>query len=248
MKTKYVILVILFGVFFSCFGQQKMKPKETEIWEPKPKIVTPGKNNSAPSDAVVLFDGTNLDQWVYAKDGAPANWHLNADGSMTVKDKAGDIKTKQEFGNVQLHIEWKSPIEVQGKNQSRANSGVLLQSRYEIQVLDNNNNDTYVNGQVASVYKQSIPLVNASASTGDWNTYDIIFHQPEFDENGQVVKKATITVIHNGVLVQDHFTIQGTTAFIGHPKYEKHGKASLKLQDHRDNSRVSYRNIWIREL
>lgn len=247
---KIVVFIIVTSSFFS-FAQEnekKMKPSETEIWEPKVPVVVPGKNNTAPSDAIILFDGTNLDQWVNTKDETPANWHLNADGSMMVKDKAGDIKTKQKFGNVQLHIEWKSPIEVQGKSQSRANSGVLLQSRYEIQVLDNNNNDTYVNGQVASVYKQSIPLVNASASTGDWNTYDIIFHQPEFDENGGVIKKATITVIHNGVLVQDYFTIEGTTSFIGYPKYEKHGKASLKLQDHKDNSRVSYRNIWVREL
>lgn len=167
---------------------------------------------------------------------------------MTVKDKTGDIQTKQSFGSMQLHIEWRSPAEIQGENQSRANSGVFLQSRYEVQVLDNNDNPTYVNGQVGSIYKQSIPLAMASVPSGEWNTYDIIFHAPEFDEAGERTKAGTITVIHNGVLIQDHFVLEGTTEYIGWPKNIAHGKAPLKLQDHQDNSRVSYRNIWVREL
>ncbi|HMC01574.1 MAG TPA: DUF1080 domain-containing protein [Flavobacteriaceae bacterium] len=222
------------------------KPEETEIWEPIPKEVT--IENEIPSDAIVLFDGSNLDKWIHVKDSTSATWYLNADGSMTVKDKSGDIRTKKIFGSVQLHVEWKSPSEVQGENQSRGNSGVFLQGKYEVQVLDNNNNPTYVNGQVGSIYKQSIPLVKASSPTGEWNRYDIIFHAPEFDSDGKLLKNANITVLHNGVLVQDNFKILGSTTYIGSPKYEPHGKEPIVLQDHGDNSRVSYRNIWVREL
>ena len=249
---KAFISIIFIFISFSSFSQEnekKMRPEDTEIWEPKVPVVQPGEKNVPPSDAIILFDGTNLNQWESAKeDSGDANWYINDDGSMTVKNKAGDIKTKQGFGSVQLHIEWKSPAEVQGKNQSRANSGIFLQSRYELQVLDNNNNDTYVNGQVGSIYKQSIPLVHAAAKTGDWNSYDIIYHAPKFDAGGNVTKQATITVLLNGILVQDHFKILGPTEYIGYPKYNKHGKAPLQLQDHGDNSRVSYRNIWLREL
>ncbi|MDO5972334.1 DUF1080 domain-containing protein [Flavivirga aquimarina] len=247
---KIVLSILIMSSFFS-FAQKsekKMKPSDTELWEPKVNVVKPGVNNAAPSDAIVLFDGKDLSQWVSVKDSTAANWHLNKDGSMTVKNKAGDIRTKQSFGSVQLHIEWKSPSEVNGEGQSRGNSGIFLQSQYEVQVLDNNNNATYVNGQVASIYKQSVPLVHAAVETGGWNAYDIIYHAPEFDLGGNLTKQATITVLLNGVLVQDHFNILGPTVFIGHPKYSKHGKAPLKLQDHRDNSRVSYRNIWVREL
>jgi archaellum component FlaF (FlaF/FlaG flagellin family) len=249
MKILFLFILITSSFFsFAQNNQEKMKPADTEVWEPKVPVVIPGKNNGPPSDAIVLFNGEDLNQWVKAKDLTDADWHLNKDGSMTVKNKAGDIKTKQIFGSVQLHIEWKSSTDNQADDQHRGNSGVFLQSRYEVQVLDNNYNDTYVNGQVASIYKQSIPLVNASVATGDWNFYDIIYHQPEFDENGSVLKKATITVLHNGILVQDHFIIQGETVYIGHPKYQKHGKAPILLQDHGDNSRVSYRNIWVRAL
>jgi len=224
------------------------KPEETEVWKPKVPIVTTGMNNQVPSDAIVLFDGTNLDQWTSTIDSTAAKWTLNKDGSMTVKNKAGDIQTKKNFGSIQLHIEWKSPKEVQSKGQSRANSGVFIQKRYEVQILDSNDNDTYVNGQVGSIYKQSIPLAMASSPTGEWNTYDIIFHAPEFDSNEKVVQQATVTVLHNGILIQDHFKILGPVEWIGHPKYVAHGKAPISLQDHGDNSRVSYRNIWVREL
>lgn len=226
--------------------QEPTKPEQTEIWEPKPPIVIPSKNNAAPSDAIVLFDGNNLDEWISAKDSTAAKWNINEDGSMTVNRGSGDIQTKTAFGSVQLHIEWKSPSEIRGDGQNRANSGVFLQNRYEIQVLDNNNNDTYVNGQVGSLYKQSIPLAKASAPTGEWNTYDIIYHTPEFNTDGTKTKSATITVIHNGILVQDHVTIKGTTEYIGWPKNNAHGDAPIALQDH--DSEVSYRNIWIRKL
>ncbi len=227
--------------------QEPTTPEATEIWEPKPKVVSLN-NNKVPSDAIVLFNGKNLDEWISAKDSTAANWTINKDGSMTVKDKTGDIQTKRNFGSVQLHIEWSSPVPVKESGQHRANSGVYLQNRYEIQVLDNNDNDTYVNGQVGSLYKQAIPLAKASVPSGEWNSYDVIFHAPEFDVSGVKTKSATITVLHNGVLIQDHFELLGTTEYIGWPKNTAHGPAPIKLQDHGDFSGVSYRNIWVREL
>ena len=223
------------------------KPEETELFTPIPPKVTID-DNGVPDDAIVLFDGKNFNEWISAADSTEVKWFLNTDGSMTVKDKTGDIQTRRNFENVQLHLEWRSPSEIQGKGQSRANSGVFLQNRYEVQVLDNNDNKTYVNGQVGAIYKQSVPYAMASRPSGEWNTYDIIYHAPEFDAAGVKTKSATITVLHNGVLIQDHFEIQGTTEYIGWPKNEPHGKAPIRLQDHRDNSRVSYRNIWVREL
>lgn len=227
--------------------QEPTKPEETEIWEPKPPKVS--TENGIPSDAIVLFDGSSLDAWVSTKDtAAAADWTLNGDGSMTVKNGFGDIQTKQTFGDVQLHVEWKNPPNPTATNQNRANSGIFLQGLYEVQVLDNYDNETYVNGQVASIYKQSIPLVNAAKPSGEWQVYDIIYHAPEFDGAGNKVKSATVTVLHNGVLVQDHVEIKGTTEYIGWPKNNPHGNGPLKLQDHNDHSGVSYRNIWIREL
>ena len=228
--------------------QEPTKPEETEIWKPKPKTVLIESKTGVASDAIVLFDGSNFDEWISSVDSSAVKWILNKDGSMTVNDKTGDIQTKRDFGNMQLHIEWRSSPESTGSNQSKSNSGVFLQNRYELQVLDNNDNDTYVNGQVGSIYKQSIPLVKALVSTGDWNTYDIIYHAPKFDTKGDKIKSATITVLHNGVLVQDHYKIKGTTEYIGWPKNESHGKGPIKLQDHGDNSGVSFRNIWVREL
>lgn len=223
------------------------QPEATEIYEPVPPRVTPGKDGQPPSDAVVLFDGTDLNQWVSAKDSlSPAPWKINPDGSFTVVRKSGDIQTKEVFGSVQLHIEWKSPEIIENEGQHRGNSGVFLQNRYEIQVLDNNDNPTYVNGQVGSVYKQSVPLAMASVPTGEWNSYDIIYHAPAFDDAGNKTQPATVTVLHNGVLVQDHFEIEGTTEYIGWPKNIAHGDSFLKLQDH--DAEVSYRNIWIRKL
>ena len=223
------------------------KPEETELYTPiPPKVVIDA--NGVPDDAIVLFDGKHFDEWISAADSTEVKWVLNTDGSMTVKDKTGDIQTRRNFENVQLHLEWRSPSKIQGKGQSRGNSGVFLQNRYEVQVLDNNDNKTYVNGQVGAIYKQSVPYAMASRPSGEWNTYDIIYHAPEFDDAGVKTKSATITVLHNGVLIQDHFEIQGTTEYIGWPKNEPHGKAPIRLQDHRDNSRVSYRNIWVREL
>lgn len=228
--------------------KEPTKPEETEIWEPKPKTVTVDAKTGIPSDAIVLFDGANFNEWISSVDSSAVKWDLNKDGSMTVKDRTGDIQTKRVFGNVQMHIEWRSSTQSIGSNQSKSNSGIFLQNRYELQVLDNNDNDTYVNGQVGSIYKQSIPLVKASAPTGDWNVYDIIYHAPEFDTDNNKTNSATITVLHNGILIQDHYEIKGTTEYIGWPKNEAHGKAPIKLQDHGDKSGVSFRNIWVREL
>ncbi|MCK0190501.1 DUF1080 domain-containing protein [Arenibacter sp. F20364] len=230
-------------------GPEPTTPEETEFYKPVPPVVNPNDPiKKAPSDAIVLFNGDNLDNWISSRDSTAAKWIVNRDGSMTVNDKTGDIQTVQNFGSIQLHLEWKSPAEVQGKGQSRGNSGVFLNGLYEVQVLDNNDNDTYVNGQVGSIYKQHVPLAKASVPTGEWNTYDIIYHAPEFNKEGNKIKSGTVTVIHNGVLVQDHVEIKGTTPYIGWPKNPAHGKGPLKLQDHGDNSRVSYRNIWVREL
>ncbi len=264
------ILVLLVGVvLFSCNQKtekdskddtiensaevlvEPTKPEETEFYEPVPPTVNPTGQNGVPSDAIVLFDGTSLDGWERAQDRGKATWVLNDDDkSMTVNrgdsDDNATIQSKKVFGSVQLHIEWKSPEKIEGKGQNRGNSGVFLQGLYEIQVLDNNDNDTYVNGQVGSIYKQSIPLAKASVPTGDWNSYDVVYHAPEFNDAGEKTKSATITVLHNGVLIQDHYEIKGTTPYIGWPKNPPHGKGPIKLQDH--GSPVSYRNIWVREL
>lgn len=250
LKARYALWAVMLVVApASIFGQEKepTTPEATELYEPVPPRVVPGKDGAPPSDAIVLFDGSNLDGWISVVDSTAAKWTLNKDGSMTVKDKTGDIQTKQNFGSMQLHIEWRSPAEVHGEGQSRANSGVFLSGIYEVQVLDNNDNSTYVNGQVGSIYKQHVPLAMASVPSGEWNSYDIIYHAPEF-EKGQKVKSGTLTVMQNGVLIQDHVEIKGTTPYIGWPKNPPHGKGPLRLQDHQDNSRVSYRNIWVREL
>lgn len=248
-RIKIALMLLTFSMGLFTFGQEvePTTPEETEFYKPVPPKVTPGEDGAPPSDAIVLFDGTSLDKWISSVDSTAAKWILNKDGSMTVNDRTGDIQTKQNFGSIQLHIEWKSPAEVQRDGQNRGNSGVFLNGLYEVQVLDNNDNDTYVNGQVGSIYKQHVPLAMASVPTGEWNTYDIIYHAPEF-EKGQKVKSGTLTVIHNGVLIQDHVEIKGTTPYIGWPKNPPHGKGPLRLQDHGDNSRVSYRNIWVREL
>ncbi len=227
-------------------GEEPTTPEATEIYEPVPPKVTLN-DNGIPSDAIVLFDGSDLEEWIHVQDSTAAQWQIMDDGSLLVKNKSGNIRTKRDFGSMQLHLEWKSPVEIIGEGQSRANSGIFIQQRYEVQILDNNNNDTYTNGQVGALYKQSVPLVMASVPTGQWNNYDIIFHAPEFDGEDLVIP-AYVTVLHNGVLIQDHFEIEGFVKYIGWPEYEAHGKAPIQLQDHGDNSRVSYRNIWIREL
>lgn len=230
-------------------------PKDTEQWGPKPPVVTPGATDAAPpSDAIVLFDGTNLDQWVATRDKGPAKWKVEG-GLLTVDKLAGNIETKRSFRNYQLHLEWRVPEAITGSGQARGNSGVFLaatgggDSGYEIQILDSYQNDTYVNGQAASIYKQAPPLANASRKPGEWQTYDVIWTAPVFDGTGKLVSPAKVTALHNGVLVQNGFELPGETRFIGKPVYKAHGPSPIKLQAHGDPSpALSFRNIWVREL
>ncbi|WP_455639012.1 3-keto-disaccharide hydrolase [Parabacteroides sp.] len=229
--------------------QEPMTPGMSEYWTPQPKIVTPGdiKTNSAPSDAIVLFDGKDLSAWENTK-GEPAQWTVH-DGVFTVNKKAGDIQTKQKFNNYQLHIEWCVPENITGTNQARGNSGVFMQGMYEIQILDCYNNETYVNGQTGSVYKQTPPLANAMRKPGEWNVYDIIYTAPVFKEDGTYRVPPRVTVIQNGIVLQNNTTILGTTEYIGFPKIVKHGAGPIILQSHGDPSEpISFRNIWLREL
>lgn len=221
-------------------------PKLSEYWEPEVKVVAPGKTAAdAPADAIVLFDGSNTSAWE-AKNGGPIKWKVE-NGAMTVTGGAGEIHTTQGFGDCQLHIEWRTPEVVKGEGQGRGNSGIFLMGKYELQVLDSYNNKTYSNGQAGSIYKQLPPMANASRGPGEWQTYDVIFTAPVFYPDGNVKTQARITVIHNGVLVQNNATIWGGTQYIGIANYEKHSdKEPIILQDH--GNPVSFRNIWIRPL
>jgi hypothetical protein len=240
-------LIILSTFVPNVFFAQEGDPKLTEVWKPVPPVVTPGKTAAdPPSDAIVLFKGAGFEAWESEKKGNTVEWTLDG-GAMTVKPGTGGIQTKAGFGSCQLHIEWRAPAVVKGQGQGRGNSGIFLMGRYELQVLDSYNNTTYSNGQAASIYKQHMPLANANRPPGEWQTYDILFTAPEFYEDGRVKSAARVTVIHNGVLVQNNVSILGQTAFIGIAKYEAHAaKLPLALQDHGDL--VSFRNIWIREL
>jgi hypothetical protein len=219
--------------------------------EEVPVITTGTASNTrtptAPSDAVVLFDGRDLSQWV-GHDG-PAHWNVH-DGVVTVKSGTGDIETKRQFRDFQLHVEWREPPDVIGEGQARGNSGVFLQGRYEIQVLDSYHNRTYANGQAGALYGQSEPLVNAMRPPGQWNVYDIIFTAPRFNDDGALFSKARVTVLHNGVIVQNNTEIQGKTDAFGKTGYyDNHDHGTIRLQDHGDpGPSVSYRNIWVREL
>jgi hypothetical protein len=256
MKYNFLFTAILTGSFFVANAQQSAKPEDTEIWQPVPKVVTPGNTfRDAPSDAIVLFDGKSLDQWVLTKDtNSIAKW-IVADDMMTVDKSVGDIQTKRKFTDFQLHIEYRIPTNITGSGQARGNSGIFLAALpwgaggYELQVLDNYNNKTYVNGQVGSIYKQSIPLANAALPPGKWQTYDVIWTAPRFNEDGSVKSPARVTAFHNGILVQNNFELRGDTPYIGQPAYRKHGPSPIKLQAHGDKSEpISYRNVWVREL
>ena len=230
-------------------------PAETEVWEPVPLAITPGATDGqAPSDAVVLFDGRNLDEWVSARDHSPARW-IVADGVLTVNKAAGNIETRRRFRSYQLHIEWRIPADITGAGQARGNSGVFLASTgpgdagYELQILDSYQNPTYVNGQAGSLYKQSIPLVNASRKPGEWQSYDVAWTAPTFAANGSLKTPAFVTIFHNGVLIQNHVELRGETLYIATPEYKAYDSAPIKLQAHGDPSApISFRNIWVREM
>ncbi len=219
-------------------------PKKTEVWTPVPATVAtpPG---AAPSDAIVLFDGTDVSAWE-SEQGGRVPWEVG-DGALTVVPGSKGIRTRQRFCDIQLHVEWRAPRDTRGfEGQDRGNSGIFLQELYELQVLDSHDNPTYANGQAGSIYKQAMPLVNASRAPGQWQVYDIIWKAPRFSAGGGLSSPARITVLHNGVLVQDDTVLAGRTEYIGAPSYAPHGCAPLYLQEH--DSKVSYRNIWVREL
>ena len=252
--SKVLALSALLAVAAPVYAQ-KARPEDTEVWQPVPQVVTPGATCTAPpSDAIVLFDGKNLGQWVSTRDKSPAKWTV-ANGVMTVNKSAGNIETKKSFKDYQLHIEWKIPSDITGSGQARGNSGVFLASTgpgddgYELQVLDSYNNKTYVNGQAGSIYKQAIPLANPARKPGEWQTYDVVWTAPTFNDDGSLKIPAYVTVFFNGVLVQNHFQLQGQTLYIGKPFYKKYDTAPIKLQAHGDKSQpISFRNIWVREL
>lgn len=271
--SKFLTLATLIAVAIPLSAQQPAAPQgagrqgaaapgapkheDTEVYAPVPPVVTPGATNSAPpSDAIVLFDGRNMDEWVSNRDKSPARW-IVADGVMTVNKAqgVGNIETKRSFKNYQLHIEWKIPENITGADQARGNSGVFLASTgsgdagYELQILDSYNNKTYVNGQAGSIYKQAIPLANPNRKPGEWQTYDVVWTAPTFNADGSVKTPAWVTVVFNGVLVQNHFELKGETLYVGQPLYKKYDTAPIKLQAHGDRSEpVSFRNIWVREL
>jgi hypothetical protein len=236
-------------------AQPKPKPEDTEQWEPVPPKVLPGASEgAAPSDAIVLFDGRNLDEWVMTNDRSPARWRVEK-GAMVVDKAFGNIETKRLFRNYQLHLEYRIPADITGEGQARGNSGLFLASTgpndmgYEVQILDSWENKTYVNGQAASIYKQSAPLVNSSRKPGEWQSYDVLWTAPIFHADGTLDTPAFVTVFHNGVLVQNHFRLLGETLFIGKPVYRQYDRAAIKLQSHHDPSApISFRNIWVREL
>jgi len=248
---KYLILffaVALSGMVSNAQNKD-FTPEDTEVWEPVPEVVNPGKTNDAPpSDALVLFDGTNLDQWVVADD---SNWEIK-NGLLVINptkerlERPSNMATKKSFGDFQLHIEWKAPENIEGAGQRRGNSGIFLQSKYELQIQDCYQNPTYVNGQAGSIYKQTAPLVNPCREPGAWQTYEVYYTAPQFDEIGLLIAPAYVTVVHNGVLIQNHIEIKGSIKHVGLPHYEPHGKLPLLIQDH--GNPVSFRNIWIRQL
>ncbi len=241
LKHSILLNILLSTLLFA----QAQVPEATEVYKDL-ELVTPGAGNLPPSDAIVLFDGSNLDSWISSGNSGNAPWQVD-NGIVTVVTGSGFIKTKQAFADVQLHIEWMSPVAEGKEGQLYSNSGIFFMGRYEVQVLNSNANPTYANGQAASVYKQHIPLVNASKPAGTWQEYDIIFMAPKFSEKGTLVSPARITVFHNGVLVQNNVELLGPTLYIGVPHYEAHeSKLPLELQDHGDP--VQFRNIWIREL
>lgn len=232
------------------------RPEDTEVWQPEPPLITPGPAGSVapPSDAVVLFDGKNLAEWVSTKEKSPARWTV-ANGAFTVRKGTGNIETRRMFRNYQLHLEWRIPAGITGEGQARGNSGLFLASTgvgdagYELQIMDSYRNKTYVNGQAGSIYKQYAPLANPARKPGEWQSYHVVWTAPVFASDGSLTSPAYVTAFLNGVLVQNHVALKGETVYIGTPSYSAHGAAPIKLQDHGDLSPpISFRSIWLREL
>lgn len=238
---RYLFASLLFST--QIFAQD---PKATEVWKPEPEIVTPGKTNTdPPSDAIVLFDGKSSSAWQH-DNGDKVKW-IVSDNALIVTPKSGGIKTVQKFGSCQLHIEWRTPAKPEGEGQARGNSGVFMMGRYELQIMDSYGNKTFANGQAGSMYKQYAPLVNACKGPGEWQSFDIIFIAPVFNDKAKLVQPARITVLQNGVLIQNNVAILGSVTNSGMPTYTAHdAKESISLQDH--GNPTAFRNIWIREL
>ena len=256
--NKKVYLIAAGMMLATTFTAMAQKPEDTEVYTPVPPVVTPGATTAdAPSDAIVLFNGHDLAHWESVNNpGQPANWNV-ANGILTVSKKAGNIQTKEKFEDYQLHIEWRIPADIEGSGQARGNSGLFLASigkgdaGYELQILDSYKNKTYTNGQAGSLYKQAIPLANPARLPGEWQSYDVIWTAPRFNEDGSLKSPAKATVLFNGVLVQNDYVLKGPTLYIGTPSYKDaaHGPSAIKLQAHGDPSKpISYRNIWVRRL
>ena len=255
-KTIFITIAFISSGITFVKAQEKMKPEETEIYSPVPRVVTPGKScGDAPSDAIILFNGKDLSKWVLTSDTTKeADWIVK-NGVLTVNKASGNIQTKQSFMDYQLHLEWKEPKDIEGSGQGRGNSGLFLASTgkgddgYELQILDSYNNSTYVNGQAGSIYKQYPPLVNANFPPGVWQSYDVIWTAPRFNDDGTLKSPAKVTAFFNGVLIQNDVKLKGQTLYIGNPSYKAHGPSPIKLQAHGDKSKpISFRNIWVRPL
>jgi len=246
MKKLTLLLILLPAAAWAQAGNPLPKPELTEIWSPVPPKVEPGNVvGNPPSDAIVLFNGKDLTGWESVK-GGPAQWSVE-NGELIDVPKAGDIRTSQKLGDIQMHIEWMVPVlPPDRKGQDRGNSGIYLQGLYELQVLDSYDNPTYVNGAAGSIYKQSAPLVNALKPAPNWQAYDIVYYAPRFYADGTLAEPARVTVFLNGVLVQSNFAIKGPTEYRGLPVYRAHGDGPVLLQAH--NNPVRYRNIWVRKL
>lgn len=254
MKKRFLFVACIL-LFAACpsivLGQVDTRWKIHDVGRPVPPVVEPGTASTQdapgkpPSDAVVLFDGTDLSKWQH-QDGSAPKWKVE-NGYMEVQPKTGYLYTKQAFGDCQLHVEFREPTPPRGESQERGNSGVFLHGLYEVQVLDSYENKTYADGQASAIYGQYPPQVNASRPPGQWQWYDIVFHGPRFDASGKLTRRARFTVFHNGVLVQDNVEPTGPTAHGERPPYKPTPeKLPLALQDH--NNPIRYRNIWIREL
>lgn len=242
---KNIVLLLVSIVFVKIASAQEWDPASTEWYHPVPPVVLPGTlPGQPPSDAVVLFDGTSLSKWK-SKDGTAPKWQIN-NGELVIVPGAGHIYTQDYFGDCQIHVEFKIPESTEnGSKRSPGNSGVHIQDKYEIQILDNDD-DIFINGMVGSVYKQAAPLVNAYTNRGEWQSLDIYWTAPKFGTGGVFESPAVITVVMNGVAIHNHYVLKGNTPYRGLPDYQAHGRLPLRLSEHGDV--VSYRNIWIRNL
>ena len=237
-KTALIILSLGLPILFTGMMVPITEWKSGIEWS-EPTVIAPGDGTTAPSDAIVLFDGTNLDAWRGGK-----AWKIEEGVAIP---QGGSITTRDSFGDLQLHLEWASPEKVEGEGQGRGNSGVYLMDKYEIQILDSYENQTYFDGQAGAIYKQTPPMVNACRPPGEWQTYDILWTAPRFSEDGSLKTPAYLTVLHNGIVIQNHFELQGATHWHKPPAYEAHpAEGPISLQFH--GNPVRFRNIWVRNI